>query len=432
MSSKAADTKNSQINRSPNVVHVSRLELPGAGQIEVRGDFAYIAHMKYPYGTSIVDISDRKNPRIASQIKLEDSSTHTHKVRAFGDNLICTNVERANRQFIRKGDAIPGLRERLNAEGRDSSDHAIAKELGLTPDDIKILDGLRDKGYDQGGWKIYDVSDPHNPRLIKTVLTHGLGVHRFDIDDNYAYISTEMSGYVGNILVIYDLSEPQNPRELSHWWIPGQKVSAGEKPHWYQDEHRLHHALRFGSEMWAACWHGGYWLVDISDLANPKTVANYQTNPPFIEPAHTFMPLDTKIDGRSIAVGIDEQHERIQGQPSAGLWIFDTTDRSELKPISVFILSELDSPYSRRGGRFGAHQFHEKPVGTLIFATWFSGGLRIIDLANPYRAEEAGYYLPEPAGGNPAPQSNDVFVEDNGLMHLVDRFNGYDILEFTG
>jgi len=33
--------------------------------------------------------------------------------------------------------------------------------------------------------------------------------------------------------------------------------------------------------------------------------------------------------------------------------------------------------------------------------------------------------------GNVTPQSNDVDVGDNGLIYLLDRFAGFDILEFT-
>jgi hypothetical protein len=95
-------------------------------------------------------------------------------------------------------------------------------------------------------------------------------VHRFDLDERHAYISTEMAGFVGNILVIYDLSDPRAAREISRWWMPGQHVEGGETPTWSGRRHRLHHALRFGSEMWASCWHGGLWVVDVSDLARPK------------------------------------------------------------------------------------------------------------------------------------------------------------------
>jgi hypothetical protein len=214
--------------------------------------------------------------------------------------------------------------------------------------------------------------------------------------------------------------------------MPGQKISAGEKPFWHADHRRLHHGLRFGDRIWAGCWHGGYWLIDVSDITRPKTVSNYDINPPFQETAHTLMPLDQKISGMKIAVGIDEQHAQITGQPPAGMWIFDVTDETRLKPISVFTLSELESPYARKGGRFGAHQYHEKPIGTLIFATWFNGGLRVVDLADPFHPKAVGHFIPAPVGGNPSPQSNDVFVDENGVIFLVDRFNGLDILNWEG
>jgi hypothetical protein len=45
--------------------------------------------------------------------------------------------------------------------------------------------------------------------------------------------------------------------------------------------------------------------------------------------------------------------------------------------------------------------------------------------------QEVGHYIPEPASGKACPQSNDVDVDNRGLVHLVDRYAGYDILEFS-
>ena len=95
-------------------------------------------------------------------------------------------------------------------------------------------------------------------------------------------------------------------------------------------------------------------------------------------------------------------------------------------------MSELDSPFSRTpGARFGAHQFAERTQGTLVYAVWFGGGLRIIDVADPLAPKEVGYFIPEPAGGRSAPQSNDVTLDERGLIYVVDRNVGFDILEQT-
>src|SRR5207244_10711908 len=52
------------------------------------------------------------------------------------------------------------------------------------------------------GLGIYDVSTPSRPREITLWRSGGTGVHRFTFDGRYAYISPEMDGYVGNIMMI--------------------------------------------------------------------------------------------------------------------------------------------------------------------------------------------------------------------------------------
>ncbi len=45
---------------------------------------------------------------------------------------------------------------------------------------------------------------------------------------------------------------------------------------------------------------------------------------------------------------------------------------------------------------------------------------------------ECGAFIPEPGNGQQVPQSNDVDLDGRGLIYLVDRLNGLDVLEFTG
>ena len=71
-------------------------------------------------------------------------------------------------------------------------------------------------------------------------------------------------------------------------------------------------------------------------------------------------------------------------------------------------------------------------TGTLVHAVWFGAGLRIIDVADPMAPREVGYFIPEPVGGRAAPQSNDVMLDARGLIYIVDRHVGFDMLEFSG
>ena len=426
-----------------NVRRLGHLDLPGAGQVTVAGNFAYVGHIpkKQNLGTSIVDISDPANPRLVATVTLDDPTSHSHKVRVAGD-LMVVNHERNPTPVGRRAEQMPDVRRELReALGREPTRAELAQKLNLTEADIVEIEAAEKQPYRNGGFRIYDVANPAKPTLIHHQLTGGIGVHRFDMDERYAYISTEMDGFIGNILVIYDLADPKSPKEVSRWWMPGQNIAAGEKPAWSGKRHRLHHALRFGDEMWASCWHGGFRIVDVADLSKPKTVASYNYHPPFPEPTHTVMPVPGKIGGRRIALAIDEEdqaqsaneEQARRGRLHAGMATFDVSDYSNVKPLALFEVSELDSPFARTpGARFGAHQFHERMTGTLVFAVWFSAGLRVVDVADPSSPREVGYFVPDPAGGRPAPQSNDVMLDKRGLIYMVDRHVGFDVLEFNG
>lgn len=413
-----------------NIDRIAHLDLPGGGQVIIDKGYAFIGHMKPPYGTSIVDISNPKRPRVVSTIELADPYSHTHKVRVVGDTMY-VNVEQNNRHFLRLGDRLPGLRDDLQKKlGRAPTDTELAAVLKVKEKDIPTLDEARKRGYHDGGFRVYDISDRSKPRLIHHEKTYGFGVHRFDADERYAYISTETEGYIGNILVIYDVGDPARPKEVSRWWMPGQHVAGGEQPTWSGYKNRLHHAMRVGNELWASVWHAGFRVIDVSDITRPKTVASHNYHPPFPEPTHTVMPLAQPVGGRRIAIAVDEEHERRPGRPHAFMWVFDVTDSNNIQALSTYEVSELDSPWSRAPGRFGAHQYREKLDGTLVYLTWFAGGLRIVDVADPMKPNEVGFFIPEPVAGQASPQSNDVDVDENGLVYLIDRNVGLDILEF--
>jgi hypothetical protein len=391
---------------SHNVTRIAHLDLPGAGQVSVHGNYAYVGHItnRQRLGTSILDVSDPREPKVVSQIVLDDAESHSHKARVVGE-LMIVNHERNAGPMGRKAE-------------------------NFAPEN---------NAYAEGGFRVYDISDRAKPKLITHHRTGGIGVHRFDMDERYAYISTEMEGYLGNILVIYDMRDPARPEEVSRWWLKGQHTAAGETPTWRGRRNRLHHALRIGDELWAACWHAGLRVIDVSDIRAPRTTGKYNYHPPFPEPSHTFLPLPFEVGGRRTALAIDEEDhahgaeemERRRGRPHACLWLLDVTFPATIEPLALYEVSELDSPWSRvTPGRFGAHQFQERLYDRYVCCAWFSGGLRIVDVANPEAPLEAGYFIPEPVGRMTCPQTNDVYVDARRLIYIVDRYVGFDILQF--
>ena len=192
--------------------------------------------------------------------------------------------------------------------------------------------------YGEGGFKLYDISNREKPKLIAHHRTHGRGVHRFDMDERYAYISTEMEGYVGNILVIYDIRNPARPEEVSRWWMPGQHVAGGEKPTWVGRRNRP--APRAALRRRAL---GGLLArrrARDRRLRHPQAAHARRVQLPPALPRARRTPscrCPRRIGGRRIAVAIDEEDhahsaeemERRRGRPHGCLWVFDVTDLEE-------------------------------------------------------------------------------------------------------
>src|SRR3989442_850161 len=203
------------------VKQVGYFDCPGGGQVVVDGRVAFIAHMKAPHGTTLVDVSDRARPGQLGSIEVPPG-THSNKVRA-ANGLMLVNRE---------------------AHGGQPSSPNPPRGLG-----------------------IYDVTRGSRPREITLWRSGGTGVHRFTFDGRYAYISPEMDGYVGNIMMILDLQDPSRPQEVGRWWMPGQWTAGGETPTWTGRQHRCHHPIRQGNRLYVSYWHGCFVILDVEDLA---------------------------------------------------------------------------------------------------------------------------------------------------------------------
>jgi len=84
--------------------------------VTVSGRFAYVGHIpnKLNLGTSIVDISDPKQPRLIATVTLDDPTSHSHKVRVVGD-LMVVNHERNPTPVGRRAEQLPEVRRTLRS-----------------------------------------------------------------------------------------------------------------------------------------------------------------------------------------------------------------------------------------------------------------------------------------------------------------------------
>jgi hypothetical protein len=116
--------------------------------------------------------------------------------------------------------------------------------------------------------------------------------------------------------------------------------------------------------------------------------------------------------------------------------------REETNPV---IIATMPTPEGfdelhAQGGRIGAHNIHENDpepgsakLQETVVATWFSAGLRIYDIRNPFRPEEVAAFLPETPRGQRGCRISDVFVDDRRVIYAADRARGgIYVLEYTG
>lgn len=343
----------------------------------------YVGHQRPTGGTTIVDVSDPANPRHLVTIDIP-AGWHSHKVRVANGIMIVNH-------------------EKFGQAGAD--------------------------GFG-GGLAIYDVARPSAPKLITKWMTVGGGVHRFDFDGRYAYVSPTVEGYVGNIVMILDLANPAKPVEIGRWWIPGQWQAGGEEYPWADwVAPRCHHPLRFGDRLYVSYWHHGLFILDIADMARPRLVSQVNTSPTFPHPTHTCLRIPQKLRGRDIMVVADEDVAKLWPSPPAFAWIYDITNEQLPVSIATYQVQGLDLDGSPQPAMTGCHQPSERFYGSVIPFAWFAQGLRLVDIADPFHPREVGHYQPQAAPGADRPSSNDVTVDERGLIYLVDRVHGVDIIE---
>jgi hypothetical protein len=368
---------------SHNTKRIAHIDCPGGGQVWVDGNILFIGHMQAPSGTTIVDIADPRAPKTLARIELP-AGWHSHKVRARNGVMI------VNHEAMGKG---------------GPPDH-------------------------RGGLAIYDVEKPGAPKQIAKWETEGAGVHRYDFDGRYAYVSASANGYIGNIVVILDLKDPAKPSEVSRWWAPGQWKAGGEEYPWADFvEPRCHHPLRAGDRLNVSYWHHGLYILDISDIARPKMIAGHRRSPAFPHPTHTCLAIPTPVKGRRVMVVADEDVAPLRPSAPAFAWVYDVTDESLPTPIATINVAGVDIDGRPQPPMTGCHQPSERFSGTIVPFAWFAQGLRLFDLADPFAPHEVAYYVPDAPEGAGRVSSNDVTMDHRGLIYLVDRIRGVDIIE---
>ena len=366
-----------EVSSSSGFAVLSRHDLgarPDGMQVVRSGDFLYVGHTGTSgAGTSILDVSDPAEPKLAEQWPAPANS-HTHKVQV-ADGLLLVNHEKFPYRRPPAGPVSAGL-------------------------------------------AIYRLDDPANPEQIGFWRCGGLGVHRVVwTGGRYVHLSATPDGYRDRIWIVLDLTDPSAPTEVSRWWWPGQRTD--EQPNWPTGQrYAAHHALLAGTRAYLGYDDAGMVVLDITQPSRPTLVTRLEWGG---GATHTCLPLP----GRDLVVVTDEQQHDGPHAPERTIRIVDVSKAPR-------VLAKVPPPrgdFGRLPLRFGAHNLHENRAGSyrserIVFATYFSAGLRVYDLTAPDAPVEIAHWVGPTPAGQSVPQANDLWVEQDGLTWVTDRVGG--------
>ena len=367
----------------------------GGSIVEVKNNHAYVGAVggswyNGPEGFTAHDVSDPRNPRKVWEFRAPPG-LHMHKLRIVGDSFLYVNAEAL------EGDAGKGAR---------------------------------------CGFFIFDISKPAQPREVGFYDMPGIGPHRFGVDNTrqLAFMPSQADGWEGRVIWTLDTRDPVKPELISIWGMPQQKAGTKGDNRAKGDKVCSVHGppnIR-GNRMFAAFLGGGVGIIDCTDLRDMKLVGHVCWTPPFFGKTHTAWPLGE----RPYLIVTDEAHGSKKFWDSQFMWVVDI--RTETNPVPVATWFPERKPFFDRPGRFGAHNVleympSEGPWKDLVFITYFSAGLRAVDVSDPLKPREVGHFLPALEEGVEEIQSNDIGCDEHGRIYLVDRWGtGMHILEYTG
>jgi hypothetical protein len=384
-----------------------------------------------PNGTSIVDVTDPANPKYLKHIPGAEGT-----------------YEAGGAQMVRvcDGSALP--------KGDKSAVYLL-------------------RTFGGEAHEIWNVADPANPKLI-TRLGGLKDTHKnwWECDTGIAFLVSGAPDWrTKRMTQIYDLSDPAHPVKIRDFGLPGQEPGAsGAVPT------ELHGPISTGPEGnrvyfgYGTNKGGVLQIVDREKLLKgPKEPTADNLRYPEISRlmmsswngAHTTFPMlgmpiaefahDKDGAKRDIVMIVDEAILNECQEARQMVWFADVSIENRPMMVSNWTAPEVPGNFCQRGGRFGAHSSNESmaPIyyKKMAFIAWFNGGVRALDIRDPFQPKEVGYFIPAITDKTDkrcvkvdgkdrckvAIQTNNVETDARGLIYIVDRANtGMHIIELAG
>jgi len=227
-----------------------------------------------------------------------------------------------------------------------------------------------------------------------------------------------------NGLMIVDMSDPTKVKEVSKWWVPGQRLDeeelyrttypfAGDQCSWTGNRTPCIVPVRVedgGKVGYGGYGHFGMYVHDLSDIRNPRVFGKV-THP--LEaiggiPYHHVVPVNADPARyprlQNLVIAIPESLESDCREPWHTSYVVDVKDPANPRIIGLFPRPKPhpDAPYkdfAMARGRFSSRVMQHwiapgKARPDIVALSYLNAGLRLFDISDPTEPKEVAYFVP--------------------------------------
>jgi len=381
--------------KGENIDPVARVLIPGANEVELAGDWAFVSTDKVGTttgGLTVVNIADPTKPFVQGEWR-------------GADNKI--------------GDASFGDVD-LSPDGRLAAltnAHCGACAEGRVP------------------WVVLlDISDKSNPRMVGKIVDDSTMdyVHTSTLDNTTLYTNPQVAAFYpqpDNAKVYaYDISDPTKPKRIGAVSGPGSDVGLAHDT--FIDRRPDKRTLMYAASVSK---------VDVFDVTDPMKATWLQTTAsPQYTIAHDVQPnYDRKVivvDDEGAAGGQLDERVSACGRAGTGpatansgsLQFYEAAPDGTIAKGGLNPLGTFNAPTNVNTGACVAHVFWQAPDENRLTQAYYRTGAFVVDFADPANARMLGYFVPEGGGRYWSNKPH------NGYLYATNIDAGLDILKYTG
>jgi hypothetical protein len=313
----------------------------------------------------------------------------------------------------------------------------------------------------KSGLTLHDVSDPRQPKLLSEFANKGGNTHGMEMDDKYVYLcgTMENSKPRNEEVIIIDYTAPETAKVASTWHVTGQHTGETfspmnqKNPNGQTDQFiTCHEIIKDGDRLYLAYRDAGIIILDIADPTRPSEIGTLDYVPPYngdpgvplgcCPGGHTAAPVPHA--GKPLPNLLILTDEHFSCPPGFGQ-VVDISNPKAMMVLSTFQVEGISDRYDHATGKFicragqqSAHlpYFDPRGHGALFYQAWYDQGLRAMDISNPFKPKEVGYFIspdfsiPQQVGRH----TREAYVDPaTNLIYVTDgNGGGVTVLRYTG